>query len=193
MAMKVTKEENKNQVAYKSPYHPALPLRAKRLGGKWVTEKKVWTFDKRDEKAVDALYDEIYGEHGTEAGELVTVVATYQKETNGYESDMAIYIAGRQVARAFDRDCGAKLGEGVILRRGSFGSGGSRKNPALVWSNDTIVEIRDVPKKVAEISVDGWTMTILEKVTIDKEALLKEKAQLLVRMAEIDKLLVGGA
>ncbi|GAN46095.1 hypothetical protein ABID82_001607 [Methylobacterium sp. PvP062] len=67
-----------------------------------------------------------------------------------------VEVAGRLIARAFDRDSGAKLGDGIVLLSGNVTSGGSRANWKTIVS--ATVVIHDTPRKVYEKAlVMGYT------------------------------------
>lgn len=174
-----------------SPYHPDFPSRAKKLGGRWDGARKVWTFDARDLERVAELCRDVFGTDGREPdGPAVTLRVTFPKADDTYEK--ACFVAGRQVARAYDRDGGATLGEGVITLEGGFGSAGSRKNPTLCVKAGTVIEVRDVPAG-AKLEADlGGEVEIIDRAAVDRGALEAERARLVARLAEIDALL-GGA
>ncbi len=139
--------DGRRAILVAAPFHPAWASRARALGGRWNPDRRVWVFDARDEGEVRALCIDIYGTDGRAPVELVDV----ELDLLGAESSpdqMSIWFAGRQIARVFGRDSGARLGEGVRLLRGSLDSGGSRNNPHVKWSPGTTVLIRDVPRSL---------------------------------------------
>ena len=128
-----------------------LRERIKKLGGRWDAGSKAWVFDPRDEVRVRELCAKIYGTDGSAPVELLTIRAPAEVcDTKGGGAGLEAWLAGRQVARAFGRDSGAKLGEGVVLVSGGFSSGGSVKNCKVTWKAGTVFEIRDVPRALAE-------------------------------------------
>ena len=188
MSVTITNENNK--LVVRSPYHPDFPHGAKRLGGRWVNG--AWSFDLRDADRVRELCRDIYGTDGDISEPTVTLRASWPD--GGQEYDGAVYVAGRQVARARDRDSGAALGDGIIVLAGGFGSGGSRKNWTTDIQKSTVIEIRDVPlamaeKAVAESAGCVATVEILDAATIDRTALEAEAAKIRKRLAEIQALL----
>jgi hypothetical protein len=187
-----------------SPFHPEFPAAARNLGGKWHAASKTWRFDARDETRVRALCLETFGTDGSPVGaaDLVTVRVTIASGDYIAADKSSIFLCGREVARAYGRDSGAKLGAGVVVLSGGFTSGGSVKNweTRSLKSEQTIFEIRDVPRLAAQRLVDkeeGWYsgMATVEIVTEDdhdngnnnrRAALETERAVLLARLAEID-------
>ncbi len=134
---------------------------AKKLGGKW--DSAGWMFDARDEAKVRALALRIYGTDGAPvaAEDMLTLrlsasLLDGRDGSFGGSRPTSWWFAGRQVARAFGRDSGATLGEGVIVIKGGFASGGSMKNPSCTFSAGTIVEVRDVPRALAQKLFDEY-------------------------------------
>jgi hypothetical protein len=156
------------------------------LGGRW--SKPSWVFDVRDEVRVRELCKEVYGTDGT-SSDLVTLKVTVSESDSTY--DLSYYVAGRQVARAFDRDGGARLGEDVVVLEGGFYSTGSRKNPALGVKEGTVIEVRDVPRAAVEKLPEGWEAVIVDE-TVDRAALEAELRTIEERAAEIRRILGQG-
>lgn len=173
-----------------TPYHPEFPGQAKKLGGRWDPGDKAWVFDGRDEDRVKELCREVYGTDGT-AQEQVTLRVEFL-ETHE-EPRGAIFLAGRQLARATGRDSGAKLGDGVVVLEGGFTSGGSVKNWETVARQGTVVELRDVPMVAAEkaqADSDKYIRVhIVDIGEFNRDALKAEGRKLLDRLREIEGLL----
>lgn len=191
-SVQIAKQDNK--LIAKSPYHPNLPPAAKKLGGKW--DGTAWVFDARDEDRVRETYINIYGTDGeTGAGSLVTVRVTFVGTFSAHQG--AVYMCGRLVARAYNRDSGAKIGDGIVFTVGAPESGGSVKNWKTVIPKGSVVEIRDVPRPAAENFISKiesgeigseYNAEIIDE-TLDRDALKSEREKLMARIAEIDKLL----
>lgn len=187
---RIKAESENGKLFVVSPYEPALPKAAKELGGKW--NGAAWVFDARLAEDVASLYRSVYGEWPGDVQDYVTIRATALIDT--YEDKGGIFLFGRCLARAYGRDSGARLGEGVILREGRFASGGSMKNWTTKVLAGTVVEVMDVPRQsvdAGDYDPDIWKVEILEQAapTIDREALEAEKERLLARIAQIDELL----
>lgn len=182
-------EKTETQISVESHYHPDFPAAARKLGGRW--NKSAWVFDSRDETRVRDLCIDIYGTDGTTgAGEMVTLRVSFFTRFTTTEKTM--FVAGRQIARVFSRDGGALLGDGVVVTEGGFYSTGSRNHPALGVKSGTIAEIRDVPRAAAEKAAESDTewgdVTIVDE-RVERAVLEEERAVLVARIAEIDKLL----
>ncbi|GAP37882.1 hypothetical protein [Piscinibacter sakaiensis] len=189
--LKVTRDANTIRVV--SPYLPAFVAAAKRLGGRW--QAPAWVFDARDDARVREALLQHYGTDGAEAsGPVVTLRVVWKPEHSAYSAP--IRLAGREIAKAFGRDSGARICEGVVLLEGNFGSGGSVKNwKTCVGSKGATVLVRDVPatwvQRLADEPADGVVSVEVEpeEPVIDREALAAERGRLVARLAEIDKLL----
>jgi hypothetical protein len=186
--MDVSITVNSTTLAVKSPYNSEFVATAKRYGGKWSGGQ--WVFDARDEERVRELCKKVYGSDGLTA-DLCTIRAKFT--ANASVGGGPIEIAGRTIARAHGRDSGARLGEGVVLLEGKFGSGGSMKNWAtFVGRNGAVVLVRDFPRAQAErLIAEGadWISIEPEAPPLDRAALEAERDRLSARIAEINALL----
>ena len=133
----------------RSPFVDGFAPKARALGGKWNREDSCWVFSPRYEEQVRALLRSVYGwsEDDSSARGVVRVSVSKEwdwretSETAGMGRTLQLYLFGRLIARAFDRDSGARLGEGVVVLEGGFESGGSRKNPEVYARKGTVFEI----------------------------------------------------
>lgn len=163
----------------------------KQLGARWDAETKRWVIPEEMLRHARAAMKKAYGETDlTPASELVTLKVHTTKEV--WAIQKAIIIAGRTVARAFYRDGGAIVGNGVAFIRGAPESGGSRTRWATAIPADAEFEIYDVPIAKAEEALanppEDCEVTIIDK-RIDREALIAERKQLWARLIEIHELL----
>lgn len=195
MAIKIT--TTATQVRVESPYNAKFVASARALGGKWTAP--CWAFDIRDDDRVRELCLQHYGEDGRTC-EHVTLRAVFLPGIGALGD--SIYLAGRVIASAFGRDSGAKLGSGVVLLSGGFGSGGSAKNWKTVTNSaeGATVLVRDVPRAIADRlmtpgGLDGEradSVTIEpESPVVDRQALTDERARLVARIADIDAILAA--
>jgi hypothetical protein len=195
MDIKIEKTENKLETY--TPYHKDFVSGAKRLGGKWQSSAKCWTFDRRDETAVINLISNVYGYTGDNGGERVTVRISTTKE--GYfrsDARESLRLGPVSIARAYGRDSGATMADNVVVIKGDgFISDGSRKNWHVCTEKETVFEIRDLPRgtadKIIEAAKDEPYIASAEIVdqSVDKDALMAEKENLLKRLTEIENLL----
>lgn len=182
------KIQNDN-ILVEAPYNTDFIAEARKLNGKWDGATKAWKFDIRDESRVREICLNVYGNDGL-AKNLCTLKVIFPNSE--YADKGPIEICGRPIARAFGRDSGAKLCEGIVLLNGNFISGGSMKNWITTVNGGTTVLVRDFPKSKAEelISQNPEKYSIQDETPIvNKDELLKEKQRLLDRLAEIENLL----
>lgn len=170
------------RIAIESPFNRDFSAQIKTIGGKWDATRKVWTVDARDEARAREILTAVYGHDGTSAGDLVTVRMSLEK----FRHEQSATLGGVTVATRKSRDSAVHLASNVVLVSGKFLSrGGSRQNPRID-ENNVVIEVRDIPRPVAEANAD---LCEIIDTTIDRDALEAEKAKLLARIAEIDALL----
>lgn len=136
-------------LSVQTPFHPDFPARAKKLGGRWDGSRKAWAFDQRDEATVRKLCVSIFGTDGSAetAADVLTVRAPVKVCDN---EGTSLWLCGRKIASVLGRDSGARLGDGIVVVAGGFSSGGSMKNPRITSRDGTVIEVRDVPRALAE-------------------------------------------
>lgn len=89
----------------------------------------------------------IYGYVNGETVELVTM----RVALDGLSMEDDFWLAGREICRRPSRDYEVRLGSGVIVEAGGFpSSAGSMKHPQLSPNKGTVLEVRDIPKALAE-------------------------------------------
>jgi hypothetical protein len=165
--MTVRIEQADNNLLVYSQYNPAFVRRSHNLGGKWNDELKAWIFDSRDEMRIRKLCIDVYGTDGSPTETLYTIQA---KANIDIEVSLnSIYFAGHQIARAWGRDSGAKLGEGVLLLEGEIGSGGSRNYWLTRIKSDSVIEIKDLTQAQVDLAKKSsdkykkWEITLLQE------------------------------
>ena len=168
-----------------SPYNRTFVARAKKLGGKWMAAGKAWTFDERDADRVKALVGDVYGHFFDADVELVDVRITCSEIV---EADRKPIMCGpREVARAWGRDSGAKLGDGVVQLEGRVYSGGSVKNWDTRASAGSVFEVRDYPKaQVEKIDAETWAVEIVAQREAEGDAIQQPAIPQAVREERID-------
>ena len=127
------------------PFNKVFIGKAKKLGGKWDDENKVWVFSNFVKAEAQALEDK-YG------SELVPVEITFKAE-DYYPKD-AYTLAGIVLATATGRDSGAQLGKDIAVIKGSFNSGGSAKNWATIVKEGTVIRMM-MPKDLIDDAKDN--------------------------------------
>jgi hypothetical protein len=161
---------------------------ARGLGGRWDKDAKVWIFKSDVIDQVREICKEVYGVDGSGVeGELVTIRVTVNNDLSELHS--GIYLGGRQIAQAYGRDSGARIGEGVAFIKGNPASGGSVKNWRTCIPQGCVFLLLDFPKAlVSEIS-DNADLTV-EVVEANGEARRKKledrKAKLEAALVEVN-------
>lgn len=173
-----------------SPYNSIFVAEARRLGGKF--QKDQWCFDARDESAVREACYRCYGDDGIRLHQ-VDIRITASKCLFADKAPISIF--GRTVARAFGRDSGAKVGDGVVIEAGGFSSGGSAKNWGTRAEAGTTLILRDISAQlVKEYSGDDLVIEVIaerKEVRVDDDRrplvdLMAEAEQLTEERARID-------
>lgn len=175
--------EHQDGIIYlKAPFNREANQDYKDIGGKWNPDKRMWGFESRDLNKVRKVLVEHFG---YDDRVVETVDARVVLNDTFYESE--VYMFGRRILARTARDFNVLLGKGVILDKGYFArSGGSVKHPAIGDVEDVVLEIRDIPISHPDLEEEGVTITERNE-TSELDKLRYEKAQLLSRLAEIDK------
>lgn len=179
-------KRTENHIIIKSPYNSFFVEKARNLAGKWVALSEAWQFDIRDEAEVLEVCYFCYGEDGIRNNKC-NIKITFVEAA--YADKSALNVLGHTLARAFNRDSGARLSDGVLVKSGGFDSGGSMKNWTTKAKAGTVIVLRDVSKPLVQAFLESddyepesMTIEILEEY----QDLNAEKEHLLARLAEIN-------
>jgi len=160
-------------------------------GRKWDADNKCWTVPEESLPQVRQIMREVYGETDLpDAGGSVTVKVTFKEEWSERCDDVVIFK--KVLASARGRDSGARAGEDVTYLEGEPTSGGSRANWKSIVPEGCVILLRHVPKSVWDRfggSKEFDAELVDEGKDVKRKELEEEKARLLARIAEIDKLL----
>ncbi len=132
-------------VTLESKYNVELVKKCRELGGTWDKTSGLWIFPEFVESEVEEL-DAIYN------SELVTVKITLVDGLYGEQGPAT--LLGYVIARAFDRDSDAVLGDGVALLSGTVSGGGSRKNWKTVVSVGAVIKLQ-IPRDLLS-RLENW-------------------------------------
>ncbi len=134
----------------------------------------------------------IYGEddQGETTVNKIDVVLTFRSDVSERRE---IVMFGRVICKAFSRDGGGRLGDGVELLEGEITSGGSIKNPCAVIKKDAKLLIQRVDLNFYESEKDSYGDSVeienLGTMSTMRDDLLEEKRRIETRLKEINELL----
>lgn len=185
------KIETRNGKAFIStPYNKEFVAKIKQIGGaRWNGTERCWVIPESEIDTARQYMQEVYGETDLpDDGERITVDVTFLDDAVGRCEGIALF--GKPICRAFGRDSGAKVCDGITLLDGSIESGGSRANWQTIINKGAKFRIRNLTKAALQIEND-FDIEVVEvkEDGINKEALRIEKEKLLARLAEINALL----
>ena len=186
--MKITAKDGKAYVS--TPYNKDFVTKVKQIGGaRWNGSERCWVIPESEISTARAYMREVYGETDLpDEEERVTVDVTFLEMVQDWHDGVTVF--GRQLCRAFGRDSGAKVGDGVTLIEGEIGSGGSRANWTTVVHEGAKFRIRNLAKAALQIESDyNIKVEEVKEDGVNKEALRIEREKLLARLAEINALL----
>lgn len=175
-----------------SPYSEKFVTAIKLAGARWSGE--AWALDARDIELARSICMDIYGcddrPHPT-CSVRVTAKEVFWKAKG------AVTLFNRVVAKAWGRDSGAKVGEGVVFVKGQPTSSGSVKNWATEIPENCEFIMRDIPLRAVENKIDcpAECSLSIEEIKMPKEpidnnkkaSLISRKAELLTELESIDR------
>lgn len=195
-------EQVGERIALTSPYHEDLPAKAKALAGRFERATESWFFAACDLEHVRAMCRHIWGADDTDAGDATVrlrCIKGVRQERRG------ISLRGVPIARAFDRDNGAKLETDVVFLLGAPYSCGSKANWCTTIGEGAVFELRHLPAGTAA-RIRAWCQPSNPKssyhvVDADADAaredrltdLRVERERLMARLHEIDAVLMAAA
>lgn len=172
-----------------TPYNREFVDLVKGIGGrKWNADRKCWMVPEAEIEQVRKYMMDVFGETDQmDEDERVTVLITFTEDASADRRGITIF--GKTIAKAWDRDSGARVGEDVTFISGNCGSGGSRANWTTTIDKGSKFRVRNVPKAMLASAPSYVTVEEVADAGIDRTALMQEKEKLLARLAEIEKLL----
>lgn len=183
----VTIEKIEDVLIVNSPYNNFFVKEARLMHGKWNAKERWWEFPSHEEKRLRQVCLEIYGDDGNDMQtiDFVIDVDTALDGKSIYFLDNKLMCENMQLAIRHSRDWAVKLSENVSIEKGEFDEwGGSRANPRVTYDGNLYLIVRDYPISLYN-KLDKKGITSL--TTNKKEELLKEKENLMLRLAEINK------
>jgi hypothetical protein len=137
-----------NRIIVTSPYNRQFVAAAKQTAGKWDDAYKAWIFPAETAERVREICREVYGQDDRPV-ETVRLRVKYLLALDRGTA-ATIVVAGRDVARAYGRDSGARLGEDVVIVSGGFRSSGSIRNFTVKEKPDTVFDLLRMPLPMAQ-------------------------------------------
>jgi hypothetical protein len=135
-----------------APYHPALPYRARQVGGTWLGSTTGWVFPLKAEQALRALCQDIWAVDGRIAAleDLVDLRITVDERVPFrlvFEArETPIYLVGREIAASLRNLRGARPGRGIRFLSGKPRCLASPSTWATSIPDGAVFLIRDVPR-----------------------------------------------
>ena len=129
---------SKDRIVLATEYNLLFITDAKKIGGVWDKEDKVWVFPAFVKNEVDEL-DYIYN------SKKITIEITAIKDI--HRTHDLIEFCGIPLAKASGRDSGAFVYKDISVLKGGFVSGGSVKNWATILGQDSVIRL-EIPQEV---------------------------------------------
>ena len=174
-----------------TPYNKEFIAKIKQIGGrKWNSDEKCWMVPESEIETVRGYMSEVYGETDQmDESERVTVKLSFQDEYTASKGPVTLF--GKDIARAWGRDSGARVCDDVVLEEGTITSGGSCANWKTIIKEGAVLRVKGISKAMLEKEdlPSYITCEVIEDKEIDRLALMQEKEKLLARLAEIEKML----
>lgn len=173
---KYTHDKENFQIRTKTPYNKNFVEKARNLRGKWDREVEEWVFDDNIEDYIKKALLECYGTTGEGVVETCNLLIKEQTLDQKWGS---VELFGRSIARAFGRNSGAELCNGIIWLSGEYKSGGSMKNWYTEIEDGTF-EIQEFPiertkfEDVQTAIKEGWCEIKTPKKKRTKEEIESE-------------------
>lgn len=147
-------------------------------------ESRSWIVPSDARDVIESLLTTHYGWQ-PDNSDLVTVHLVATEEISALHD--SVRCAGYPIARATGRDSDARVCEGVTLLSGVIISGGSVKNWRTIVRAGASFRVKLHESSVSKIE-KCWKYEIIEEKS-DREKLEEERARLVARIDEIDRLL----
>lgn len=186
--------ENGENIKIYTPYSKDFVKEIKsRVGGaKWNSDDSCWIASLDSIEIVREIMRDVYGIDDLMENDdrKVTVKVTFESVYDALCDSCR--LLGKEICIAKGRDSGGKAGRDVIFLKGKPTSGGSMRNWYSIVDKGCVVLLKNVSaalwEKFCEVPQYGIVAELVSE-SIDRDALEKERAELLTRLAEINRLL----
>lgn len=181
------KNMNDKVIGVYTPYNADFVSAIKKVSGaSWLRDRGCWGVPAAQIDVAREIMRRIYG-RDDQPTDTVSVRIRVPQEKIEWTGGVVIW--GKTLAYASGRDSGAKTGDGVSLITGDIASGGSVKNWKSIVAAESEFKISGVPAQLIDNCPDWAEIISVTRDGIDRAALEEEKARLMARIEEIDRLL----
>ena len=141
--MKITIRNGKAHIT--SPYNTEFIAKVKEMGGRWDASNKTWAISQDLVEEAREIMRDVYGmdDQQTDTETTDVRIKFVDDVESGYRA--GINIMGREIAKAWGRDTGARTGDGVVFVAGKPESGGSANHWKTIIPAGCEIVIKGVP------------------------------------------------
>ena len=140
-----TTEVKGDSVIVKSPYEPSLEKEFKKLNGRWAPSENAWVIPTPYKDKAESVLAERLGKNDEER-----VDVRIKTDGLGWNRLSSFWIGQYSISRP-SRDWSVRMSDNIAIIKGGFRlSGGTWKRPTLDPLHGTVLEVRGVPKSIAE-------------------------------------------
>lgn len=136
-----------------TPFHPAVSVQARRLGGAWRGKDVGWVFPLEAEPAVRDLCLHVWGVDGSASTMQDRVTLRVEVERRVLDEniwaafDAPVFLIGREIAGSLPGGRGIRVGRGVRFLAGA--PAGKREMTGAVWTivpEGSVFTVADFPR-----------------------------------------------
>lgn len=187
--MKIEIKIDNDKASLYTPYNQEFVKRVKNIdSAKWDKSNKCWVIPADAVDAAREIMVSVYGEDDRGADETVKLRVKVLEGLYGLRSD--VNLLGKCLCHAYSRDSGGKAGTDVSYVVGQPDSSGSAKN----WYSAVPPGSEIILSNVSKVLWDAYEPTddiVIVAISSggNKDKLVAERAALVARIQEIDRLL----
>lgn len=137
--------KNDNYIEIYTPYNAKFVSKVKKLGARWLSEKKAWVTIEENLNYVRDILMEVYGESDICIPEYVDIEIRFLSETHEGNTRSDFHMFGRPLLLGWGRDSGVKVNENVSIVQGNAITTGSMKNWYIELKDNPVLVLRNLP------------------------------------------------
>jgi hypothetical protein len=180
-------------------YWPQAVYKIKQLGqAKWDSTLKGWKLSTDYKDEVRKILLDYYGTDGSFSEKIVNIELLANQEIKMPQKP--VLFAGKNIAQAFNRDSGARVGQNVALIGGDISSGGSSKNWETIVEKGSRFKVMHVNEQLLSFENDKlFTYKIIDSNKSQKLSRLRKVsdeeliAELISRKLTVEHVSIEGA